>query len=1275
MPASSGGGSAKMSRATSFNSARGSVEASPGTIDADAAVRSGPGGNGGGASPGGAFAESPHATQGAPGHVVKIVTRLETSSAGMGTSVSHPNPSAMRASLSVVNGFAAATSGALERMRASRDAPETPVKRPSPKRRVDVDVEGDDVDVDVERDAADALAAISEQSPARHVEVVVEEATGAPGGEGANEPEPYYASDDEEGIRDRAEMELSLQQRMSPLSPLSPPSMDDSPAFIAASPSMHADSRRDALRRSDAPTPADASDSPEYEAGSFEAAHLATEGGGGHRGVTFAATPEGVTFAATPEDIRVSVEEAKNVAAAEGDSWRDGTPQPASPKSPNGGGGWSAKKPPVVGGATNARDANFAAAVKARQQINAHGALFASIGSPLGVAYPPGGMKHTPSKGFAGNGGARGANDGDGAKVTPAGKMRKSVPSSVSASRVMSPLPISRSVLERIDALGPEMQPMQKYILLAGILLDFYAKTQLVRELSRFATQADWTWFSMVFIFFLLSGCCTTAYWLLHYPMPSKQDIEKYGKQHPRVFGFNKFDFKRMVRNAGALCAMCQLGTAFAAWRALRTNDLRQRKAEMDLRGMQLVDAVFLTLPVATLQAYIGMACSSPDIVCPGRDGFDVLLFLAVCGAVTSATLCFISLDLHEKPPSFSWRQYWAAHKAHLSEMAAKGVFRFLELAARITSIALFAAATGGWVFAIFFLHAFIVFFALWKWPKIFGGGVPNRHVWEKVVATKEVAMPKWFPERLKTIRMPLLDDSKLLAATLAWPPSCFVANATDKHGKFWWRSKTCPRKSFMSLDRADAIFPLPAVIAVQVFEAMLMLLIVGAVIRKYPHYQSYYVCTVLVNLAWLMSAIGWMSAASIWNPFLPEGPPLGLPTGMASGSWIPGTAKKTPGKERGKANADEKEGWSATGECGENGGCVAAARGGVAVSVGGDLFSPSPGAHLSGRHVAMGRTPGRPTHGGGHAPAAGCVTDERASYSAGDPGVVTPENGRGAGVGATTMSATPYTGYKGAGGHVSGRGTAGINRRGEAGHGGGSAHGPHRDDDAHHQGGDRATAAVTQNETGASGSPDNVAQALNFQSVPEDFKYDYAAHAAAVVREQERAAELAAAAAARVHHAGGPGHRRTDSGESAASAVSHGLGGGHHGVTGATPCLASPAYDHEPVVATMKPRLAGGAGAGAGGFLHHSTTSTVSSVATPPFPGRTAGMKSVRTSAVSTTSTEISHAVNATLSEAVNDLECEGDSMSPLKGGESPQRVSRNGRYSASSPLSEVNR
>ena len=122
-----------------------------------------------------------------------------------------------------------------------------------------------------------------------------------------------------------------------------------------------------------------------------------------------------------------------------------------------------------------------------------------------------------------------------------------------------------------------------------------YAKTQLIRELRRFALMGDdggWGWFAAVFLFFLLSGSATAAYWLVHYPMPSaKERAELVGKHAPRVFGFTKLDFKKMVRTAGAVAAMCQLGTAFAAWRALRVKDLRQRKAEMDLRGMQLVDA------------------------------------------------------------------------------------------------------------------------------------------------------------------------------------------------------------------------------------------------------------------------------------------------------------------------------------------------------------------------------------------------------------------------------------------------------------------------------------------------------------------------------------------------------------------------------------------------------------------------------------------------------------------------------------------------------------
>ena len=327
---------------------------------------------------------------------------------------------------------------------------------------------------------------------------------------------------------------------------------------------------------------------------------------------------------------------------------------------------------------------------------------------------------------------------------------------------------------------------------------------------------------------------------------------------------------------------------------------------------MQLVDTVFLILPVATLQAYVGMACSSPESQCPGRNGFDALLFLAVLGAITSGTLCFVSLDLHEKPPSYTWAQYWTAHKAHLSEMAAKTVFRFLELSARITTIALFSAAHGGWVFFIFFMHAVIVLAALRFWPRLVGGGVPNRNVWQKFIATKEtVIKARFWPDKWRRLRVAILDDSKLLLAVMIWPPSMFVANATDKNGKFWWRSKTCPRKSFLSVNRVDAIFPLPAVVAVQVFEAMLMLVIVGASISEYPHYHNYYLIAFLANMAWLAAAVGWMSAASLWNPFLPEGPPLGLPTATLHPGRTPGRpAREEDDEECPGTEWRPHEGW-----------------------------------------------------------------------------------------------------------------------------------------------------------------------------------------------------------------------------------------------------------------------------------------------------------------------------------------------------------------------------
>ena len=76
---------------------------------------------------------SPHLTQGAPGHVARVVDWAEREAQGELLSAEKPTRSdrerrSGRGSLtsSVVGGFAAATSGALERLRASRNAPRRP---------------------------------------------------------------------------------------------------------------------------------------------------------------------------------------------------------------------------------------------------------------------------------------------------------------------------------------------------------------------------------------------------------------------------------------------------------------------------------------------------------------------------------------------------------------------------------------------------------------------------------------------------------------------------------------------------------------------------------------------------------------------------------------------------------------------------------------------------------------------------------------------------------------------------------------------------------------------------------------------------------------------------------------------------------------------------------------------------------------------------------------------------------------------------------------------
>ena len=89
----------------------------------------------------------------------------------------------------------------------------------------------------------------------------------------------------------------------------------------------------------------------------------------------------------------------------------------------------------------------------------------------------------------------------------------------------------------------------------------------------------------------------------------------------------------------------------------------------------------------------------------------------------------------------------------------------------------------------------------------------------------------RFWPDKWRRLRVAILDDSKLLLAVMIWPPSMFVANATDKDG-VWWRSKTFA-KSDSSRLTGRAVPPRGCRRAG--LRGVLMLVIVGASISGTP--------------------------------------------------------------------------------------------------------------------------------------------------------------------------------------------------------------------------------------------------------------------------------------------------------------------------------------------------------------------------------------------------------------------------------------------------------
>ena len=396
--------------------------------------------------------------------------------------------------------------------------------------------------------------------------------------------------------------------------------------------------------------------------------------------------------------------------------------------------------------------------------------------------------------------------------------------------------PIPKGIMDRIATLGPELPTIQKWILYTGIVLDVIGKLTLVYELNRFASKEDWAWFSCVMIFFLLSGFMASTYWLAHYTYPQPSSTEP----EVRIFGFSKTDVKRIIRKIGAVCAAFQLGTAFAATRALYSKDVNQRKLMMDLRGMRLVDTVFLTLSMCGLQAYIGISCSNPNSHCPGRVGFDPVLSLSIVCSLVSGTLCFTSLDLMDE---------WKSNKSHLVEMTLFSLYRLCEVSARILAMALFAAICGLWVFFFIVVHAVSVVLMLKFTPA-------SKKVWANMwTSMRSLNLFKIFGFQ---VSVPVINDVSLLGLCLAWPPSCFVSNATDEAGRFWWRSHMTPRRAFSCLDAPNVFIPLPTFNTMMVVENVLMLTFAYVWLADWS--KAFFEAAVSMTFLWQFFALTWVS-------------------------------------------------------------------------------------------------------------------------------------------------------------------------------------------------------------------------------------------------------------------------------------------------------------------------------------------------------------------------------------------------------------------------------
>ena len=485
-------------------------------------------------------------------------------------------------------------------------------------------------------------------------------------------------------------------------------------------------------------------------------------------------------------------------------------------------------------------------------------------GDFVSVSISADGLPFSPAKVAAGGLGKAGAERAAG-DVEAAGACAGA--GALSQSQI-EPFKFPSDVKARVEALGTDLADIQKVLLWTGILLDIVGKSLLIVEMTRFANRDNWEWFSFIFLFLVVSGSMTTMYWMAHYTW----DEDKTRQDTVAIFGWTKNDVKRLIRRMGAVCAIFQLGTAFAALRALRTKEHKKKAAAMDLKGMRLVDTVFLSLAMSGLQAYIGMACSSPEASCPGRVGFDGILMVSIVSSLLSATICFVALDLKDD---------WRRNRQHRCEMGCFIPYRFAELSARITTMALFAAIHHAWVFFVILAHAAVVLVALRRYP-----GANRESVLGKLGKMRRASF-LGLP-----LRLPVFDDAKLLLVCLAWQPSCFVSDATDPQGHFWWRArfdKQPKRGKFSSMDPSEAVLPFSLFNLIVGAEAGLILLACYFTLPSWADgfFNIAFACVVL----WLFFSLSYVSVryqAALGEVKGEDGRPRPPPPALSGGEGPP---------------------------------------------------------------------------------------------------------------------------------------------------------------------------------------------------------------------------------------------------------------------------------------------------------------------------------------------------------------------------------------------------